>query len=61
MKTFLPTPFPHLDFPPVIPGLDQIGTRKMSSLAMKRRASLSGRRVRPNGPVDDQRSFQSDQ
>src|SRR3954451_20567294 len=38
-----------------------ISAQKMASAAMKRRAWSSGRTVRPNGPVDDQRSVCSDQ
>jgi hypothetical protein len=37
-----------------------ISAQKMVSAAMKRRAWSSGRMVRPNGPVDDQRSVCSD-
>jgi hypothetical protein len=38
-----------------------ISVQKMASAAMKRRAWSSGRMVRPNGPVDDQRLVCSDQ
>ncbi len=51
----------QLDFPPVIPRAHQTSAQKISSVAMKRRASSSGRTVRPNGPVGDQHSFLSDQ
>jgi hypothetical protein len=38
-----------------------ISVQKMVSAAMKRRAWSSGRMVRPNGPVGEQRSVRSDQ
>src|SRR5271163_227184 len=39
----------------------QVITQKISSWAMKRSASSIDRTVRPNGPVEAHRSFQSDQ
>jgi len=39
----------------------QVITQKISSWAMKRSASSIDKTVRPNGPVEAHRSFQSDQ
>jgi len=50
-----------LDFPHFSPPIRQVITQKISSLAMKRSASSIDRTVRPNGPVEAHRSFQSDQ
>ena len=48
--------FPHFPIP-----ADPIMTRNISSAAINIRASSMDRMVRPKGPVDDQRSFHSDQ
>jgi DDE superfamily endonuclease len=50
-----------LDFPHFSSVGRQVITQKISSWAMKRNASSSDRTVRPNGPVEAHRSFQSDQ
>ena len=52
---------PELDFPQFSSVGRQVITQKISSLAMKRSASSIDRTVRPNGPVEAHRSFQSDQ
>lgn len=54
-------PTPKLDFPQFRLPVGQVITQKISSLAMKRNASSIDKTVRPNGPVEVQRSFQSDQ
>ena len=51
----------QLDFPHFYPRAGQVITQKISSWAMKRSASSIDRTVRPKGPVDAHRSFQSDQ
>jgi hypothetical protein len=43
------------------PRCRQVITQKISSWAMNRSASSMERTVRPNGPVEAHRSFQSDQ
>jgi hypothetical protein len=51
----------YLDFPHFYPSSRQVITQKISSWAMKRSASSIDSTVRPNGPVEAHRSFQSDQ
>ena len=59
------TPSSHtpskLDFQHFSSALPQVIIQKISSWAMKRSASSIDRTVRPNGPVEAHRSFQSDQ